>query len=432
MGLFDDLLGRDEERKSQQRQRQEAVEVGRETTTDLQGRESRENQRREDQSQQAVQQNRQTQQTGQEQTAQNRRDQTQDRRETTSRQRQEGTSRQDQERRGQESGSEQLERALQDFISSITKGTQRGTQRGDVTRDQTQSGTTIVESLDAESQQRVSDLLDQFTAEDTGIGGFVEFLHERARETEDEVRRENEEILAAVRGQGEREIGQQSRLLAQEAGGSTLNSLVQATSAELENDLAVQLAGLNSQLNQAARDAALKESDAVLKGFGIQSQAAADIANALIGSRQVTRSNQATGTTESQNVSSFLETFQERDDRRRTNEQVLNELQSYTTDNLESLIKEVQDLRRDDDTRGTSQGISSNRGLTNTQQFVQDFLNSMQNSIGTSISTKDATDLLTRVLDRDTTNIGVREGEIRDTTDVSRDANLLDIIDSLD
>ena len=356
---------------------------------------------------------------------------------------QQGTTNQQQTRRGQEHGTTNqrgrddrtssrtgqrqdtgaLERLLDTFRTSDTTTGQRGSNLVDSLM---RSGT-VVENLDQASRDSLASLLQEFSGEDGGLSEFVNLLETRVGTSQRQIAQQNADILKAAEAQGTRDIAQTQSRLASAAGGSTQNSLVQATAAELRNDLQLNLAGLEAQLNQQARAEEREEIDQVLRGFGVQGTVAQQVGSTLARGRQ-----EATGFERGhETLQSLVDSITSSREDTRARENALNTLTSMTQ---EQLLETVQSARRQDAQRTTDNvlfGETTQQQQTLENQFLTDLIHSVTGGTRQEVTDHDIVQIIDKISRErsDEAQLGERRGV--HTTDSERESsfNLRDVFD---
>jgi len=120
---------------------------------------------------------------------------------------------------------------------------------------------TVVESAEWTSEEEVTAELENVLLGLTSGGttqseatkaltDIASVIAQNASTLEADLNAENAAIIDAAKAEGEKAIGQSTTALASALGGSTQNTLLQLMAAEANNDLTVQLAGLNAELTQ--------------------------------------------------------------------------------------------------------------------------------------------------------------------------------------
>ena len=281
-----------------------------------------------------------------------------------------------------------LARLLSEVLTGTEKGSENRQQALDRQSEEITKGSTLFSSFDTEDRANVQALLAQFTKDDSGIGDFITSLQERAGTAEKTLKEQNARILDAARHKGVREIGQREQLLAQTAG-SSLNSLVQLSAAELEKDLDVQLAGLEAQLDQQARAQQTEEYAQVLQGFGTQGSAASQIAEALSrGRQQTTQTGERLGK-ESQTIKDLIERLTTTTQEKQQQETAQETLQSMTQDELTAAIDRVRQQSKDTATTSLTSGVTKQQEQTATEKVLSELVNRMQDSSSEELSSQD-------------------------------------------
>ena len=325
-----------------------------------------------------------------------------------------------------------LERLISEILTTNTQTQETTEQNVEGVTTQSIGGESVIESLDEESRETIANLLQQFADPEGQLGSFISQLQERADASQDAVRAENKAILDAARQSGSRDIAQRANILAQQAGGSTLNTLVQASASELENDLAVQLAGLEAELGQRARQQQTAEYDQVLSGLSSQGSTASQIADALAGGRTATTSGQTVTGTESKTISGILEGLTTTTQDRQQNEQVLENLASMSQTDLESVIKAIREQNRDATTQSVLTGTTDTQSQTKESQFLSDIINSISQTATEEVTDSQIAELVSSLTTSLGTDAGTRTGtSTSDTKSTSRPSlfsNLIDIL----
>jgi len=226
---------------------------------------------------------------------------------------------------GPSAGSPSSQRGILDLGFSKKKEKSVSQQQTEATRDSTKrtesEKTADTQEQQTQEQQRtlfsleVQQQLEQQLLTFLGTGGnetvagasaaelasLGDFLRERASGAEAAIGEQTGALLANARREGQRELGRLQTGLAR-AAGSGQNSVVQLATQEAANDLQVQLAGLEAQLNLNARNTATSEFDQVIKTLSAAPAAAAQGTNELVQLASVLRgaTETVTGTTERQ------------------------------------------------------------------------------------------------------------------------------------
>ena len=281
-----------------------------------------------------------------------------------------------------------LTRLLSEILTGTEKGSENRQQALNRQSEEITKDSTIFSSFDVEDRANVQALLAQFTKDDSGIGDFITSLQERAGNAEKTLKEQNTRILDAARHKGVREIGQREQLLAQTAG-SSLNSLVQLSAAELEKDLDVQLAGLEAQLDQQARAQQTEEYAQVLQGFGTQGSAASQIAEALSrGRQQTTQTGERLGK-ESQTIKDLIERLTTTTQEKQQQETAQETLQSMTQDELTAAIDRVRQESKDTATTSLTTGVTTQKEQTTLQRTLAELVKRLQDTSSEEISSQD-------------------------------------------
>ena len=331
---------------------------------------------------------------------------------------------------GQEQQSGNLERLLAEFSQRQETGKESGTQVGTNVVDSLAQTGTVVENLDEASRDALANLLQQFSGEGGALNNFVGILQDRVGASQQRIASQNANILAAAERQGTRDIGASRTRLAAAAGGSTRNSLVEASAAELENDLRTNLAGLEAQLDQQARAEEREEIEQVLRGFGTQGTVAQQVGSTLAQGRQVAQENRFAQETGHQTLESLVESLTSSQDTSQTRENALNTLSSLSQEQLLDTIQQA----RQTDRRGTTDNVLFGETTQQEQSVEAQFLSELSNMLSQNEQRSVTDEEIMEVVDRISTDTSdeaflTERAAVADTTSKNKDDfNFKDVI----
>ena len=334
---------------------------------------------------------------------------------------------------GTRSGTQQqntaLERLLNSFAETQQQNKQKGSQRSTDVVNALGESSTVVENLDAAARDSLANLLQRFSGEGDALQSFVNLLEDRVGASQSRIAGQNADILAAAEKQGQRDIGASRTRLAAAAGGSTRNSLVEATASELENDLRLNLAGLEAQLTQQARAEEREEIDQVLRGFGTQGTVAQQVASALAQGKQVARTQDISQEQGHQTLESLVDSLTTSQETTQTRENAMNTLSSLSQEQLLDTIQNVRKQNRDVTTDNVLTGETIQQTQTEEAQFLSELAKALSHNSGREVSDQEILEVVERLTTDRSDEVFLNEGHVGEATSgkVSDDFNLRDV-----
>jgi len=170
--------------------------------------------------------------------------------------------------------------AILGFGSSTKKTSASGSKETDETEISTQTSTqqqsgqqqATTSSLDLETQNLLKEMIqsigaDLLSDEDSDLQGLVTLISERAGSSQQDIFNQISPIIDDARLQGEQELQKLQTQLAQQAGGSTANTLVASSTAVGRANLESSLAKTSGELNLSARQIQTDELSKAVQGL---------------------------------------------------------------------------------------------------------------------------------------------------------------------
>ena len=324
-----------------------------------------------------------------------------------------GEERREGTRTNQQEQSGTIDRLLNSFAETQQQHSQKGSQKSTNLVDTLGKSSTVVENLDAAARDSLANLLQRFSGEDSALQSFVDLLGDRVGASQSRIAAQNADILAAATKQGQRDIGASRTRLATAAGGSTRNSLVEATAAELENDLRLNLAGLEAQLEQQARAEEREEIDQVLRGFGTQGTVAQQVASALAQGKQVARTQDSTQERGSQTLESLVDSLTSSQESTQTRENAVNTLSSLSQEQLLDTIQNVRRQDREGTTESLLTGETTQQTQTEESQFLSELSEALSQNSGREVSDQEILEVVERLSTEKSDEAFLNEGACR-------------------